>query len=146
MTVSYQTWAKLNIHGRKEWGNVFKDDKVPIKRISTQRAKFQGARDRQSTFEVDWTALSTDVQTAVIDRLSRKTGTPKNQVLKEILTVGLPLRSSLVQNVGTNKIELLPMGPKDTVNQWLEGSISLSTPEIHSSPMIRRSTRSKENF
>lgn len=127
--MAYQNWAKLNIKGKKEWGAIFKDGKVPIQRISTQKAKLKGTRNLESILQVDWKALSQNQQQAIIDKLSKQKGTSKLATLKEITTVGLPIRSSQIHSVGTSQIEILP---KEII--W------------PISPQVRRSTVNSQKF
>lgn len=67
---AYQTWACLNIEGKREWGDIFPDGKVPIQSIAAQQSKLEGIKDPKSVFAVDWKELSQWQQEAVLDKLS----------------------------------------------------------------------------
>ena len=102
---TYRTWARLNFDGKREWGEVFPDGKVPIQSIATQHAKLEGIKDIESVFTVDWNTLADWQQQAVLEKLSQQSGAPKETVQKEILQVGLPLRRKHIQSCGTTHVE-----------------------------------------
>jgi hypothetical protein len=103
---NYRTWARLNFQGKQEWGDIFRDGKVPIKSIATQQAKLGGNRDPESVFTVDWKELTPYQQEAILDKLSQQSGVNKEIILKEILKTGLPLRRNLIFSCGTNQVEI----------------------------------------
>lgn len=102
----YRTWVRLSFEGKQEWGDIFRDGKVPIQNIATQQAKLGGNKDPESVFTVDWKVLAREQQEAILDKLSRQSGITKEVILKEILKVGLPLRRNLIFSCGTNQVEL----------------------------------------
>ncbi len=102
---NYRTWARLNLDGKREWGDVFSDGKVPIQSIVSQRAKLEGVKDIESVFTVDWKELVDWQQQAVLEKLSQQSGATKEAIQKEILRVGLPLRRKYIQSCGTNHVE-----------------------------------------
>lgn len=104
--VNHRTWARLNFEGKKEWGGVFQEGKVPVQSITTQQAKLGGNKDPESVFTVDWKELTQWQQEAVLDKLSQRSDVPKEAILKDILKVGLPLRRNLIVSCGTNQMEL----------------------------------------
>jgi hypothetical protein len=103
---NYRTWARLNFEGKQEWGDIFRDGKVPIQSIATQQAKLGGNKDPESVFTVDWKELTQCQQEAILDKLNQQSGVNKEVILKEILKVGLPLRRNLIFSCGTNQVEL----------------------------------------
>ncbi|MCW4046327.1 MAG: hypothetical protein NWE99_02020 [Candidatus Bathyarchaeota archaeon] len=102
---TYRAWARLNFDGKREWGDIFPDGKVPIQSIATQHAKLEGIKDIESVFTVDWNTLADWQQQAVLEKLSKQSGAPKETVQKEILRVGLPLRRKHIQSCGTKQAE-----------------------------------------
>jgi len=102
----YRTWARLNLEGKREWGDVFPNGKVPVQSIATQRAKIEGAKDVESVFTVNWKELTEWQQQAILEKLSQQSGTSKETILEEILKVGLPLRRKFTLSCGTNRMEL----------------------------------------
>ena len=104
--VDYRTWARLNFEGKKEWGDVFQDGKVPVKSIATQQTKLGGNKDPESVFTVDWKELTQWQQETILDKLSQENGVAKETILKDILKAGLPLRRNLIVSCGTNQVEL----------------------------------------
>ncbi len=102
----YQTWAYLNSEGRQVWGDVFPDGKVPIQSIISLPASLEGIDAVQSIYLVDWKELTSQQQEAVLDKLSKKSGASKTQLLKDILKVGLPLRERYTEGCGTSRLEL----------------------------------------
>jgi hypothetical protein len=103
---NYRTWARLSFEGKQEWGDIFRDGKVPIQSIAIQQAKFGDNRDPESVFSVNWKELTLWQQEAVLDKLNQQSGVAKEVILKEILKVGLPLRRNLIFSCGTNQVEL----------------------------------------
>jgi hypothetical protein len=103
---NYRTWARLNFQGKQEWGDIFRDGKVPIQSIATQQAKLGSNRDPESVFTVDWKELTPYQQEAILDKLSQQSGVNKEIILKEILKTGLPLRRNLIFSCGTNQVEI----------------------------------------
>lgn len=102
----YATWARLNMEGRRIWGDVFPDGIVPVQSIATQYAKLEGIKDAESVFTVNWKELTPEQQQAILEKLSEQTGATKEAILKDILKVGLPLRRRYIVSCGTNRMEL----------------------------------------
>ena len=103
----YATWARLNVEGRRVWGEVFPGGIVPVQSIATQYAKLEGIKDAESVFTVNWKELTTEQQQAILEKLSEQTGATKEAILKDILKVGLPLRRRYIVSCGTKRMELL---------------------------------------
>jgi hypothetical protein len=103
---NYKTWARLNLEGKREWGEIFPDGKVPVQSIATQRAKLEGIKDIESVFTVNWKELTEEQQQAILEKLSHQTCSTKEAIFKDILKVGLPLRRRYTAGCGTNRMEL----------------------------------------
>ena len=88
----YRSWARLNLEGRREWGEVFPDGKVPVQTIVTQKPILEDAKDVESVFTVNWKELTPWQQQAIIEKLSKQNGATKETILNDILRIGLPLR------------------------------------------------------
>ena len=99
----YRTWVRLNVEGKRLWGDVFPDGIVPVQSIATQRAKLEGVKDAESVFIVNWKELNTEQQQAILEKLSEQSGATKDEILKDILKVGLPLRRRYTINCGTKQ-------------------------------------------
>lgn len=99
-------WARLNLEGKHEWGDVFRDGKVPVLSIATQQAKLGGNKGPESVFTVDWKELTQWQQEAIFDEIDRQSGVAKKVIVKDILKVGLPLRRNLIFSFGTNQVNL----------------------------------------
>jgi hypothetical protein len=80
------------MEGKRKWGEVFPDGKVPVQTIVTQKPLLEGAKDVESVFTVNWKELTPWQQQAILEKLSKQTGTTKEKVLTDILRIGLPLR------------------------------------------------------
>jgi hypothetical protein len=102
----YATWARLNLEGKRVWGDVFPDGIVPVQSIATQHAELEGLKDAESVFTVNWKELTTEQQQAILEKLSEQTGATKEAILKDILKFGLPLRRRYTASCGTNRTEL----------------------------------------
>ncbi|MCW3984259.1 MAG: hypothetical protein NWE96_09745 [Candidatus Bathyarchaeota archaeon] len=100
------SWAYLNAEGKRHWGDIFPDGKVPIQSIIEIPAKLKGIKPTQKVYMVDWQKLSTEQQLATLQKLTELSGTPKAEILQEIQTVGLPLREKYTDAVATNRMEL----------------------------------------
>ncbi len=99
-------WAHLNAEGKRYWGDIFPDGKVPIQSIAAQQARVEGISDPESVFAIDWKALSERQQQAILKKLTSQNGKPKQAVLKELLSVGLPLQRKHIQSMGTDRMRL----------------------------------------
>jgi hypothetical protein len=99
-------WAHLNSKGKQYWGDIFPDGKVPIQSIATQQPRVEGISDPESVFAIDWKALSERQQQATLEKLSCESGKPKQVILKEIQSVGLPLQRKHIQSMGTDRMQL----------------------------------------
>jgi hypothetical protein len=88
----YARWARLNLEGKRRWGDVFPDGVVPVQSIAKQHAKLEGVKDAESVFTVNWKELTTRQQQAILEELSEQTSATKEDILKVILKTGLPLR------------------------------------------------------
>jgi hypothetical protein len=90
-------WVLLNDEGKRVWGHVFPDGKVPV------CSQFQEANLRGSGAErvvlVNWSALSLGQKYAVLAKISKSTGTSNETILKDILKIGLPLRERYTTGV-----------------------------------------------
>ncbi len=104
--VNYRTWVRLNFEGRREWGDVFGDGKVPVASIPTQQASLGRNKGPESVFNVDWKELTLEQQDEILKKLSFKSGVAKETILKNILKSGLPLSRNLIFSCGTNQVEL----------------------------------------
>ena len=94
-------WARLSVEGKRAWGDVFPDGRVPIQSITTQCVKLDGIRDAESVFAVNWKELSKEQQECVLEKTSEQTCIPKETVLQEILTVGFFIRRGFFVSFGT---------------------------------------------
>jgi hypothetical protein len=99
-------WAYLNAKGKRYWGDIFPDGKVPIQSIAAQQARVDGLNDPESIFAIDWKALSERQQQAILKKLTIQKGTPKSAVLKGLQSVGLPLQRKHIQSMGTDRMQL----------------------------------------
>jgi hypothetical protein len=102
----YRNWARLNLEGRKEWGEIFPYGKVPIKNVAVQRVNLEGNKDPELAYTVEWKELAPWQQEAVVERLRTQSGDTKENILREILRVGLPLQRKYIQSAGTKGLEL----------------------------------------
>ena len=100
------SWAYLNAEGKKHWGDIFPDGKVPIHSIVTIPAKLKGIRPTQTVYMVDWQKLTTEKQLAILEKLSKLSGSPTEEIVKDILEVGLPLREKYTDCSATSQVEL----------------------------------------
>jgi hypothetical protein len=106
MKKNYQTWAYLNDEGKRIWGDIFPSGEVPVRSIVTQAADLEGAGEER-VFIVEWTELTAEQQNAILQRLSKKSGAPKDVILKDIQKIGLPLREKYTNGAGTTRIGLV---------------------------------------
>ena len=100
------SWAYLNAEGKQHWGDIFPDGKVPIHSIVTISVKLKGIRPTQTVYMVDWKKLTSEQQLAILEKLRTLSGASKEDSLKDILEVGLPLREKYTDCSGTSRVEL----------------------------------------
>jgi hypothetical protein len=87
----------LNLEGKREWGEIFLDSKVPVQTIVNQKPVLESAKGVESVFTVNWKELSPFQQQAIIEKLSNQTGTTKEKMLSDILTIGLSIRRTYIR-------------------------------------------------
>ncbi len=102
MTLKYPLWATLNDEGRKEFGAIFPSGQIPIKNPFSQLATIEETRQTLSVYDVNWYLLTTEEKNAVLEKLSKKFGAPKELIKKDIEKIGLPLRAIYVDSVGVD--------------------------------------------
>jgi hypothetical protein len=102
----YQTWAYLNTEGKAAWGDVFAEGEVPIQSIIAQSATLEGINNSERVFLVSWKELTIQQQDVILSKISKRTGTNKDVILKEFLKVGLPLRQKYIEGCGTSRLGL----------------------------------------
>ncbi len=85
-------WVRLSDVGMQVWGDVFPDGKVPVCSMSFHDATLEGVGGSERVILVSWTTLSTVQKDGVLAKISKRSGVPKDAVLKDILKIGLPLR------------------------------------------------------
>ena len=81
-------WVSLNEKGKEVWGDVFPTGKVPVRSMTFAESNVG------SVILVAWTQLSEEQKSAVISKISSKSGAPKEAILEDVLKIGLPLRES----------------------------------------------------
>jgi len=99
----FKHWAYLNQEGMKIWGDIFPDKTVPVLSMIPQYGPL-GSPDSppQRYFLVQLDELTEDQLNAVLDILSEKFKAPQEDIRKEFMERGLPLRQSLTNGSGTN--------------------------------------------
>jgi hypothetical protein len=102
----YQTSACLNVEGKKAWGEIFPDGEVPVQSIIAQTAELEGIDEPARVFLVDWKELTAQQQDMILEKISRRSGVAKTVILKDILTIGLPLREKYTDGCGTTRLGL----------------------------------------
>jgi len=102
----HRTWAYLNDEGKRLWGDIFPDGGVPVRTLFPQRAGLEGAGEER-VYMIEWSELTPAQQDAVLKKLSENFGAPKDAILKDILTIGLPLREKYTNGAGTTKSNYL---------------------------------------
>jgi len=105
MKRKYETWTYLNDEGKGLWGEIFPDGEVPVRSIIAVSAKLGGIGEER-VFIVEWSELTAEQQEAILERLSKKSGAPKDVILKDILKIGLPLRVKYTKGAGTTRLGL----------------------------------------
>lgn len=93
----FRMWATLNDEGKKVWGDVFPDGKVPVMSMSFHEAKV-GPNTKRVVL-VSWNVLSKLQKYAVLTKISEKSGVSEEVILKDIEKIGLPLRESLTTGI-----------------------------------------------
>ena len=86
------SWANLNAEGKQHGGDIFPNGKVPIHSILAIPAKLKGIRPTQTVYIVDWQKLTTEQQLAILEKLSKLSCAPKEEILRDSLEAGFPLR------------------------------------------------------
>jgi len=90
-------WTCLNDDGKRVWGDIFPDGKVPVSSCF-QKATLEGGGAERVVL-VTWSALSSAQKDAIVAKLSERSGATKEAILKDILKIGLPLRERYTTGV-----------------------------------------------
>lgn len=85
-------YVRLNVEGKRAWGDIFPNGLVPVHRFATQCVKLEGSKDAESVFTIDWEKLTEEQHQAILEKLEDQTGATKETILKNILRFGLPIR------------------------------------------------------
>jgi len=104
MKCKYPVWANLNENGRKLFGDVFPDSQIPILVETTLsfESELEGVK-KQNIHLVNLILLRNTDEEAyqkLLALLSEKFKASKEEMDKEFMTHGLPLRSMLVSSIG----------------------------------------------
>lgn len=104
MKCKYPVWVNLNKAGKKLFGDVFPDGQIPIliETALSFEAELEGVK-KQNIHLVNLKLLkNTDEKTyqKLLNKLSLKFNTPNDELNKELMIQGLPLRAVLVSSIG----------------------------------------------
>ena len=99
----FKHWAYLNEEGMKTWGGIYPDKTVPVLSMISQYGPL-GSPDSppQHYFLVKVEELTEDQLEATLDILTERFQAPREEMRKEIMDRGIPLRQSLTNGSGTN--------------------------------------------
>lgn len=103
----YNTWAYLNDEGKRIWGDLFPSGQVPVRSVIAQPADLEGIKKPERVFLVEWKDLTEQQKDGILTKLSKKSGAPKDVILKDILKIGVPLRVKYTNGAGTRRLGLL---------------------------------------
>lgn len=85
------SWVSLNKEGKRLWGDVFPDGRVPVCAIDFQKAELEGA-GTEEVIMVNWTALTGQRQEAILVKIGKRSGARREWIIADIRKKGLPLR------------------------------------------------------
>jgi hypothetical protein len=85
------------------WGDIFPDGEVPIQSIIAQTATLEGIDRVEKVFLFDWRELTAKQQNTILEKISKRSDVSKDNVLKDVLKVGLPLRVNYTEGCGTSE-------------------------------------------
>jgi len=99
----FKHWAYLNEEGMKTWGNIYPDRTVPVLSMIPKYGPL-GSPDSppQNYFLVYVEELTEEQLEAILDILAERFKAPQQDIRKEIMERGLPLRKTLTNGSGTN--------------------------------------------
>lgn len=83
----------LNDKGKEMWGDLFPDNEVPVNSMVFQESNIG------KVVLVAWNTLTVEQKDAILTKIHKKSGAPKDVILKDILEIGLPLRESYTTGV-----------------------------------------------
>ena len=89
-------WASLNEEGKKVWGDVFPDGKVPVLSFNFQNVKLEPQKHQRGKTErvimVNLMKLNKLQQDTILKRLIEKTGANEQEIKFCLKKYGLPIR------------------------------------------------------
>ena len=101
-------WVCLNDEGKKVWGGIFPDGKVPVcSQFADAELSDKSQRSGWKTERVilvNWSALTEHQKISVLRKISAKTGADETVILKDLEKIGLPLRESYTTGTVANEL------------------------------------------
>ena len=103
----FKHWAHLNEEGLKTWKGMFPNGIVPVLSMIPQNGHL-GAPDSppQPFYIVNLKELSEKQIEKILDILTERFQAPREEMRKEFMLNGIPLRQSLTSGSGTNQLGL----------------------------------------
>ena len=102
----WKHWAYLNDEGKKLWGDIFPTGIVPVKVMFASNASLEGQKETMKVFTISHEELTPEQIDQILTKLAAKFNAPKEEIRKDMLRCGLPLRANLTNGSGTNQMGL----------------------------------------
>jgi len=97
-------WANLNDEGKKIFGGIFKEGKVPIMVQSALAHSGElGDLGEVKFHMVNLALIDSHTKNLLFQTLAKRFDIPINKLQKEVMANGLPLRASLVSSIGLDR-------------------------------------------
>jgi hypothetical protein len=112
MANEYESWAYLNDEGKKLYGSVFPDGKVPIVSIIGFQAEIEGKDE--SVYLIRQEQITPEKLEALLTILAEKFKAPKKAIKEEMEKNRTPIRQKYTTGAGTTNIGMfLPDDPDE---------------------------------
>ncbi len=102
----WKHWAYLNDEGKKLWGDIFPDGIVPVKVMLASEASLEGQNNIMRVYMISLEELTPEQIENILTKLANKFNAPKEEIRKDMLKSGMPLRVELTNGSGTNQMGL----------------------------------------
>lgn len=97
----------LNEEGKRLWGSVYPDGKVPLVSIIQELAELDGLSGKRAVYRVPLDSLSSKQFGSIVEVIATKNQVSLGLVRSDLESMGfVPIRAELVSGVGTTNLRM----------------------------------------
>jgi len=96
------SWAYLNEEGKKLWGDIFPDGRIPVVSMVGQLAVLGDREEPEPIYMIRTSDLTPDQFGKILDKVSKNFSANREEVKTNFEKENIPLRQSLTSGAGTD--------------------------------------------